>query len=165
MVLLAAPTSLPYAPGAQTPGQSSMMKLQADSSKLNNLNKLSTGGRRRKRKGGQNPVMALASTIRRGGATATATATTGTMVVPILPTAYSGTSPVDNTSVMTQSYKLSANATAQSALDKAAAPATMPVGVKTGGKRSRRRRKRSSRRISKRLSRRISRRISRRTRK
>ena len=159
MVLLAAPTTLPYAAGAQTPGQSSMMKLQADSTKLNNLNKLSTtGGRRRKRKGGKHMEMGIAPIIRRGGATATAT--TGTMVVPILPTAYSGTSPVDNTAVMTQSYKLSAGATAQSALDKAAAPATMPVGVKTGGKRSRR----SSKRLRK-SSRRISRRISRRTRK
>jgi len=127
MVLISAPTSLAYAPGAQTPGQSSIMTLQAGSTKLNNLNKLSTtGGRRRKRKGGW---------LFRGGQ----------LVVPILPTAYSGTSPVNNTAVMTQSYKLSANSTAQSALDKALTPATMPVGgIKTGGKKSRRSKSRRS---------------------
>ena len=98
-----------------TPKLSAMINSKADAVKLNPLTK-TAGGKRRRRRGG-----------------------TSTLIVPVLPTPYKSTSPVDNTKVTTGIYATGAQATAQSALDKDAAPATMPV--KGGSRKGRKSRK------------------------
>jgi hypothetical protein len=116
MGLIAPPTT--YAMSGPTPKASAMINSKADAVKLNTLNKTAGGKRRR----------------RRGGAS--------TLIVPILPTSYKSTGPVDNTKVTTGIYATGAQATAQSALDKDAAPATMPVkGGSRKGRKSRKSRK------------------------
>ena len=122
MVLIAPPTT--YAMSGPTPKASAMINSKADAVKLNTLNKTAGGKRRR----------------RRGGAS--------TLIVPILPTSYKSTGPVDNTKVTTGIYATGANATAQSALDKAAAPATMG-GSRKGRKLRKSRKSRKSRKTRK----------------
>jgi len=125
MGLIAPPTT--YAMSGPTPKASAMINSKAGAVKLNTLNKTAGGKRRR----------------RRGGAS--------TLIVPILPTSYKSTGPVDNTKVTTGIYATSANSTAQSALDKAAAPATMPVkgGSRKGRKSRKSRKSRNSRKTRK----------------
>ena len=113
MGLIAPPTT--YAMSGPTPKASAMINSKADAVKLNTLTK-TAGGKRRRRRGG-----------------------TSTLIVPVLPTPYKSTSPVDNTKVTTGIYATGAQATAQSALDKDAAPATMPV--KGGSRKGRKSRK------------------------
>lgn len=113
MVLIEPPTT--YAMSGPTPKLSAMINSKADAVKLNTLTK-TAGGKRRRRRGG-----------------------TSTLIVPVLPTPYKSTSPVDNTKVTTGIYATGAQATAQSALDKDAAPATMPV--KGGSRKGRKSRK------------------------